>query len=76
MRYQPHPCFAKNSDDTFRYRNLSEDDVKNIFKNIFQPLFSIPYERSDYFSFGESIYYTNNTKIRWNIFWGMIPKLL
>ncbi|MGI5922635.1 MAG: ABC transporter substrate-binding protein [Lentisphaeria bacterium] len=30
IRYQPHPCFAKNSDGTPRYRQLSARDLKGI----------------------------------------------
>jgi len=26
--YQPHPCFSKNSDGSYKYHNLTDDDVK------------------------------------------------
>jgi ABC-type transport system substrate-binding protein len=30
IRYHPHPCFAKNADGSYAYRNLKEDALKGI----------------------------------------------
>ena len=32
IQYQPHPCFAKDEEDNFRYHTLTTDDVKEVYE--------------------------------------------
>ena len=32
IQYQPHPCFAKDTEGNFRYHTLTTDDVKEVYE--------------------------------------------